>query len=215
MKSHIPQVTTFCEFSLKCSRFRVTACQSAIKGMLRNMSLLKTRFPGLLPIVECTPTLIACMAIDRASSTYSFAFLIFWGGSPCNYVLRTLPTVWCILSHIALDCGFFALVQASLMWHFSNSVWNSIPVNSPPGSCMHRWGHGYRANQHWAYFLLTSSDVLWSILTSSTRLVIVPITLSALNLYGLPRTQMVHGPIRSTAHSSNGMDRTSRSGNSP
>jgi hypothetical protein len=48
--------------------------------------------------------------------------VIFCGGSPCNNVLRTLPTVWCILSHTALDCGFFALVHTSLIWQFSNSV---------------------------------------------------------------------------------------------
>ncbi len=71
---------------------------------------------------------------------------------------------------------------------FSNSVWNSIPVNSPPGSCMHRWGHGYHANQHRAYFFVTLSDVFSSILTSSTRLVTVSIAVSALNSHGLPRT---------------------------
>jgi hypothetical protein len=48
--------------------------------------------------------------------------VIFFGGSPCKNVLRTLPTVWCILSHTALDCRFFALVHTSLMWQFSNSV---------------------------------------------------------------------------------------------
>ena len=40
------------------------------------------------------------------------------GSSPCNNVLRTLPTVWCILSHTALACGFFALVQTSLIRQF-------------------------------------------------------------------------------------------------
>ena len=53
---------------------------------------------------------------------------------------------------------------------------------------MHRWGHGYRASQHCAYFLATLSDVLSSILTSSTRLVTVSIAVSALNSYELPRT---------------------------
>ena len=70
---------------------------------------------------------------------------------------------------------FFALVQASLVLHFSNSVWNSIPVSSSPGSCMHSLGHGYCASQHCAYFLDTLSDVLSSILTNSTRLVTVSI----------------------------------------
>ncbi len=82
------------------------ACQLAIKGMLRNMSLLKTRLPGLLLSVECIPALIACMAVDSASSTNSFASAIFFGNSPCNNVHRTFPTVWCILLQIALDWGF-------------------------------------------------------------------------------------------------------------
>ena len=107
---------------MRCSRFLVIACQSAIKGMFKNMSLLKTKLPGLLPSVVCTPALIACVAMESASSTNSFEVVIFCGGSPCNNVLRTLPTVWCILSHTALDCGFFALVHTSLMWQFSNSV---------------------------------------------------------------------------------------------
>ena len=107
---------------MRCSRFLVIACQSAIKGMFKNMSLLKTKLPGLLPSVVCTPALIACVAMESASSTNSFAVVILCGGSPCNNVLRTLPTVWCILSHTALDCGFFALVHTSLIWQFSNSV---------------------------------------------------------------------------------------------
>ncbi len=52
-------------------------CQSVINGILRNMSLLKTRLPGLLPSVECIPALIACMEMDSTSSTNSFASTIF------------------------------------------------------------------------------------------------------------------------------------------
>ena len=65
---------------MRCSRRRVIACQSAINGMFKNMSLLKTRFPGLLPNVVCIPILIACMAMDNASSTNSFAVAMFCGG---------------------------------------------------------------------------------------------------------------------------------------
>jgi len=83
--------------------------------MFKNMSLLKTKLPGLLPSVVCTPALIACDAMESASSTNSFAEVIFCGGLPCSSVLRTLPTVWCILSHTALDYGFFALVHTSLI----------------------------------------------------------------------------------------------------
>jgi hypothetical protein len=90
-------------------------CQSAINGMLRNMSLLNTRLPGLLPKVDCTPARMVWIAIDNALSTYCAALAIFCGGLPCNSVLRTFPTVWCILSHTALDYGFFAVVHTSLM----------------------------------------------------------------------------------------------------
>jgi hypothetical protein len=69
--------------------------------------LLNTRLPGLLPKVECNPACMACIAIDNGLSTYCAALAIFCGGLPCNNVLRTFPTVWCILSHTALGCGFF------------------------------------------------------------------------------------------------------------
>jgi hypothetical protein len=72
-------------------------------------------------------------------------------------------------------------------------------VNSPPGSCMHRWGHGYRASQHFAYFLATLSDVLSSILTSFTRLVTVSFAVSALNSYDyhvLELPMVLLGPLR-------------------
>ncbi len=82
--------------------FRVIACQLAIKDMFRNMSLLKTEEPGLLPSVVWIPALIACIAMDSASSTNSFAVVMFCGGSLCNRVLRTLPTVCCICLLIAL-----------------------------------------------------------------------------------------------------------------
>jgi hypothetical protein len=87
---------------MRCPRFRVIACQSAIKGMFRNSSLLKTKEPGLLPsVLVYIHALIACIAMDSDSSTNSFSVVMFCGGSLCNIVLRTLPTVWCILSHTA------------------------------------------------------------------------------------------------------------------
>jgi hypothetical protein len=91
---------------IRCSLLHVMACQSSINGMLRNMSLLQTRLPRLLPKVECTPARMVCIAIDNASSTYCSALAIFCGGLPCNSVLRTFPTVWCILLHTELDCEF-------------------------------------------------------------------------------------------------------------
>jgi hypothetical protein len=100
---------------IRCSLLCVMVCQSAINGMLRNMSLLNTRLPGLLPKMECTSAHMVCIAIDNALFIYSAALAIFCGGLPYNNILRTFPTVWCILSHTALDCGFFAVVHTSLM----------------------------------------------------------------------------------------------------
>ena len=54
--------------------------QSAISGMLRNISLLNTSEPGLLPRVVCTPVLIACKAIDNALSIRLFAPITVIGG---------------------------------------------------------------------------------------------------------------------------------------
>ncbi len=89
-------------FSLiKCSSFCVIACQSAMSGMFRNMCLLKTRLPGLLPKVVWMPVCMACVAIDSASSMKSFALVTSRGGSQCRRVCRTFPTIWCIHSQIA------------------------------------------------------------------------------------------------------------------
>jgi hypothetical protein len=44
-----------------------------MSGMFRNMSLLKTRLPGLLSKVVWMPVCMACVAIDSVSSMKSFA----------------------------------------------------------------------------------------------------------------------------------------------
>ena len=63
-------------------------------SMLRNMYLLKTRVPGLLPNVECVPACIVCIVIANALTMKSSvrAPVICCGG-PCSSVLRTLPTI--------------------------------------------------------------------------------------------------------------------------
>ena len=59
------------------------------------------------------------------------------------------------------------------------------------------------------------SDVLLSILTSSTKLDAVSMQVKALNSHGLLLTFTFQGPIKSIATSSQGAIRTSRSGNKP
>ncbi len=54
---------SFVRFSCLC----VIVCQSAIRGMLRNMSLLNARLPGLLPRVKCIAALMACIVMNMAS----------------------------------------------------------------------------------------------------------------------------------------------------
>ena len=72
---------------IRFSRLCVMACQLAIKEILRNISLLIVRLPGLLPRVDCIPALIACIAMENASSVYSLVLSIFWGGpAPVNSV---------------------------------------------------------------------------------------------------------------------------------
>jgi hypothetical protein len=47
-----------------------------MKGMLRKMSLLNVRLPGLLSRVECITALMACIAMNKASLMYSLALAI-------------------------------------------------------------------------------------------------------------------------------------------
>ena len=186
------------------------------------MSLLNKRLPGLLPKVECTPTLMPCMIINDIpyiffciSNLSPYMLYIYFVLATCPYiygnvspciwqsVLRIFPIVNHSFTH-SIGLWVFAVVHTSLMWQFCNSVWNSGPVNSVPGSCTQRWGHGQRVSQHCANFLATVCDLLSLILMSLTKLVIVSITESTSNSYGSPRTWTVQGPIRSVAHSSNG-----------
>ena len=104
------------------------------------------------------------------------------GGLTWSNVRRTLPTVWCIRSHMALACGFLLVVGTSLILVFSRSRWNANPVNSPPLSWIHRCGQGYQANQLWAKRRDTCSAVLLSTRTISTSAVTVSIDVRALNL---------------------------------
>ncbi len=166
------------------SHFWVIVCQSAMSGMFKNISLLNTKLPGLLPNVVCTPVRMACMAVYSASSMKSFALVTSWGGSPCSNVCKMLPNVWCMRLQIALACGFWLDVGASLVLQLWRRNWNSGPTNSPPLLCTHLAGHGYLDNQTCAYFCATCADVFLLILTRSTKLETVSITLRALNLSG-------------------------------
>ena len=113
----------------------------------KNMSLLKARAPGVLPSIFATVVCMACIAVARAWSTMSRAWVIFAGGLLYKYVLSTFATVWCIRSQMELDCRFFAVDCMSLMLHIFSSHWKLLPMNSLPLLCAHRIGCGYLDNQ--------------------------------------------------------------------
>eukprot|EP00970_Alexandrium_tamarense_P009321 scaffold1847_cov121-Alexandrium_tamarense.AAC.1 len=179
------------------------------------MSLAKTNAPGEAPSAVATVVLIACMAVDSASSISSVAFSTSVGGVVCKSVLKMLPTVWCILSHIALDCGLRLVVGTSLMFNRAKILWNSYPVNSPPLSWMHRFGSGYLANQACSNLRRTCFAVLLSMRINSTKFDTGSMHVKALNSYFWLLISMVHGPIKSIATSSQGATLTSLSLSSP
>ncbi len=85
-------------------------CQSAIKGRLRNKSLKKVRLPRLLSKVECIPALIACIAMDIASSTYPLPLAYF----------EVVPHVIMFLKCFLLFDAFFC--TQNLLWIFGCSI---------------------------------------------------------------------------------------------
>ncbi len=111
---------------------------------IKNISQGKARAPGVLPKVVATVVCMACIAVASASSIMSLAWVILRGRLVCTSVLSTLVTIWCILSQIALDCGFLLVEPTFLMLKIANSHWKFCSMNSPPLSCRHCIGWGYQ-----------------------------------------------------------------------
>ena len=119
------------------------------------------------------------------------------------------PFADCIGLWVSTWCGcvfdFTTLEEELELWSYT---FTSIAVHTPywprvpwqPDLCIFSW-HMCRC------FL--------SILTSSTKLEAVSITVRTLNSYSFFQTWIIHGPIRSTAHSSNGMEWILHSGSRP
>jgi len=122
------------------------------------------------------------VVIANTSLMKSFgrAPVICCDGCPRSSVLKTLPTVWCVRSHIALTCGFLLVVGTFLIQQPSNNSWDSGSINLPPLLGIRRAGHGYRVSQTCAYFLAMWADVLSSIRTSSTKFETVSIIVRAM-----------------------------------
>ncbi len=137
------------------------------------------------------------------------------GGLVCISVLSTLVTVWCILSQIALDCGFLLVEHTWLMLKISNSHWKFWPMNSHPLSCRHCTGQGYQQSQLCVNLSRMCLAVLLSMQISLTRFKAVLMQVNALISTCQPLTLTFHGPIKLMATSSQGAIHTSCLGRRP
>ncbi len=168
-------------------------CQSTISGTIKNISRVKARAPRVLPKVVAMVVHMSCIAVASASSIMSLAWVIFCGEPVCTSVLSTLVTVWCILSQIALDCGFLLVEHTFLMLKISNSHWKFCPMNSPPLSCRHRIGWGFRLSQLCVNLSRMCLAVLLSTRISLTRFKAISMQVNALNSTCWPLTLTFHG----------------------
>ncbi len=109
---------------IRCSRLCVMGCQSAISGMLRIMSLLNTRMPGLLPNVECTPARMVCMVINDipyifiCNSNLSPNMLyIYFVLATCPHILGNVPPcIWkCVPLYLAMCPHVFGNVSPCII----------------------------------------------------------------------------------------------------
>ncbi len=144
---------------------------------------------------------MACIAVASASSIMSQAWVIFCGELVYTSVLSTLVTVWCILSQIALDCKFLLVEHTSLMLKISNSHWKFCLMNTPPLSCRHHTGWGYRQSQLSVNLSRMCLAVLLSTWISLTRFEAISMQVNALNSTCWPLTLTFHGPIKLMATS--------------
>ncbi len=124
---------------------------------------------------------MACIAVVSASSFMSLAWVIFYGGLVCPSVLSTLFTIWCILSQIALDCGFLLVEHMSLMLKVSNSHWKFCPMNSSPLSCKHCTGQGYQQSNLCVNLSRMCLAVLLSAQVSLARFEAISMQVNVLN----------------------------------
>ncbi len=191
------------------------ACQHAISGLFKTISWEKARAPGVLPEVVAMVVHMAWIAVVSALSIMSLAWVVFCGRLVCTSVLNTAVTVWCIISQIALYCGFLLVEHTLLMLKIFNIHWKFCPMNSPPLSCRHCTGQGYQQSQLCMNLSRMCSAVLLSTWISSTKFKAISMQVNALNSTCQQLTLTFHGPIKFMATSSQGAIRTSCLGRRP
>ena len=119
----------------------------------------------------------------------------------CSMTLRMSPIVWCSLSIIASDCGFFTIVGTIWIPSYLSRSWNSQSMNSPPLSCTTLVCQGCLDSQQFENCCATWALDLSLILMISSELVTGSIAVRVLNTTSLPWIVIFQGPIRSTTHS--------------
>ena len=179
------------------------------------MSLPNTKDPGDPLSVVVMFTLIECIAVASSGLIRSTAFATVLGGWVYRRTWSTFPTLWYILSQIALAWGFLLVVGTSLIEVAFSKFWNPQPVNSPQLSWMHVFGQGYLANQDCSHLYLIYAEVFLLTFMSSTRLVTKSALVKALNSYHLSLISILHEQIIYTATSFHGCILKYRPGSNP
>lgn len=157
------------------------SCKLASNWMSRYMSHWNSTAPGDVLNILVTVALIACMAVARESLTSMAASSILRGRVTCNKVHKMLPTIWCICLQTAFACRLCNVVVMSQMTILFKRPWNDLPINLPPLSWTHHLSQGYWDSHIFLSYYHTRFDVLLSIQTNSTKLVVMLIYVKTLN----------------------------------
>ena len=169
----------------------------AMSGTLISISRWNAKAPKDVSMVWFAAHLDECTQVASALSTiwWVVSFLSLGGLVHRMITLGMPPIVWCNLSIIAFDCGFFTVVGGSL-WtpNFLSRLWNFQPMNSPTLSWITTVGQAY----------LDSQSLLC---IHSSRLVTGSMVVRALKTTALPWMVIFQGPMRSTAHCVHGASR--------
>ncbi len=161
------------------SLLQVIVCHPAMSGTLSSMTQEKAMAPRLAFSTVEIVDLIQCIVVASLSSTRCKTSCGICGGHDRRSVYNTAAIVWCMLSHIALDCLFLLVVGMSLIPRTPRRLAKANPVNSLPLSWTTHAGRGYWVNQVFSNFLAMTSLALVMMHVSSTRWMVVSMHVKA------------------------------------
>ena len=128
--------------------------------------------------MKCWPYVNACeaVAVTNALPMDIFALFKLPGGFVWIKVLKTFPTVSCIISQIPSVLTYVHMYPlVCLLCQNHSAFFNSQPVKPPPLSWQQGNGHRYLDNRDFSKLSTTCSDILLSILINSARSVTLSI----------------------------------------